>query len=365
MLARKRSQLEYSLTSPMNLQHVFTIVSSQNSPVLYLSHTGSSLLGWVMVPAPDTDSISMELFEIPLADDQFDGKSLDYHLRYGLTEVLVENRFEMYCNIDYNEESTAPVAKLFELIGRPLNMVLDHIAIKKEKMQKIILITDTYTTLMPFTCLYDSESKTFLSDHFYFETMPSLLTMGIMSQLPDPVFELPTDPHNMCIVGNPTIPQFYHNNEVWSLGKLPFAKREAQWVGHILNTPPILDEQATKNAVLMRFMRAKIIHIATHGSSVSGFLAFAALSSTRQGEVLDSSGVLLHPEEVEKLSISPALVVLSSCDSSRGTVKADGIQGMARAFILAGKYKAKLNVYTNNFLSRCTSCANCPLEGTR
>ncbi|MCG8626006.1 MAG: CHAT domain-containing protein, partial [Proteobacteria bacterium] len=30
------------------------------------------------------------------------------------------------------------------------------------------------------------------------------------------------------------------------------------------------------------------------------------------------------------------LVVLSSCDSARGMVKADGIQGMARAFILAG-----------------------------
>ena len=85
-------------------------------------------------------------------------------------------------------------------------------------------------------------------------------------------------------------------------------------------------------------MRAKVIHIATHGNSVSGSLAFSALTSTREGEVVDSSSVLLHPEEVEKLSISPALVVLSSCDSARGTVKADGIQGMARAFTLAGKF---------------------------
>ena len=37
-----------------------------------------------------------------------------------------------------------------------------------------------------------------------------------------------------------------------------------------------------------------------------------------------------------KLHISPALANLSSCDSGCGTVKADGIQGMARAFILAG-----------------------------
>ncbi|XP_064402633.1 uncharacterized protein LOC135348378 [Halichondria panicea] len=338
MLARKESQLEKALTSPLNLEHVYSIVSSQKSPVLYLTHTGASLFGWVLVPAEDSDSISIEMFEIPISDDQFDGKSFDYHIRYGLTEVLVEQSYEMYRSIDYDEETTAPVAQLFKVIGKPFQMTLDRLlpGNKKAKMQKIVLITDTYTSLLPFTCMYDPDSETFLGDHYYFETMQSLLTMGIMNQLPEPMVELPADPQSMCIVGNPIIPKFYLNGEVWSLGKLPYARREAQWVGHILNTPPILDEQATKSAVVMRFMRAKVIHIATHGSSVSGFLAFASLTSTRQGEGVDSSGVLLHPEEVEKLSISPALVVLSSCDSSRGTVKADGVQGMARAFLLAG-----------------------------
>ena len=335
MLARKGSQLDYPLTSPLNLKQVYAAVSSQSSPVLYLSHTGASILGWVLIPLEDSSSIFMEMFEVPLKDDQFDGKSFDYHTRYSLTEILVEQSYEMYCSVEYSEEYTAPAVTLYELIGRPLQAILKK-AKKLSTPQKIVLVTDTYTALLPFACFYDPESKTFLGDCFYFEIGFSFLTMGIMNQLPEPIVELPADPQNMCIIGNPTIPQFYHSNEVWSLGKLPYAKREAQWVGHILGTPPILDEQATKSAILMRFMRAKLIHIATHGSSVSGFLAFSALTSTRQGEVVDSSSVLLHPEEVEKLSISPALVVLSSCDSARGTVKADGIQGMARAFLLAG-----------------------------
>ncbi len=338
MLSKKQSQIEIPLTSPVAMQHIYSIVGSQNSPVLYLSHTGFRLLGWVLVPLEDSLGVNMEMFEVPLSDDQFDGKSFDYHIRYGLTEVLVEKSYEMYRSMDYSEENTVYVSQLYKLIGKPLKMILERLYTGKKSMQKIILITDTYTSLLPFTCLYDSESGTFLGDQFYFESMLSFLTMGIMSQLPEPIVELPGDQHNMCIVGNPVIPKFYHNDEVWSLGSLPYARREAQWVGHILNTPPILDEQATKNAVMMRFMRAKIIHIATHGSSISGFLAFAALTATRSGEVIDSSGVLLHPEEVEQLSISPALVVLSSCDSSRGTVKADGVQGMARAFLLAGEH---------------------------
>ena len=337
MLSRKGSQLNHPLTSPLRLKEVYAIVSSQSSPVLYLSHTGASILGWVLVPMED-NSIFMEMFEVPLTDDQFDGKSFDYHTRYSLTEILVEQSYEMYCSVEYSEEYTAPAVTLYELIGRPFHAILKK-AKKLSTLQKIILITDTYTNLLPFACMYNPESKTFLGDSFYFEIGLSFLTMGIMNQLPEPIVELPADPQNMCTIGNPTIPQFYHNNEVWSLGKLPYAKREAQWVGHILGTPPILDEQATKSAILMRLMRAKVIHIATHGSSVSGFLAFSALTSTRQGEVMNSSSVLLHPEEVEKLSISPALVVLSSCDSARGTVKADGVQGMARAFLLAGMYK--------------------------
>ena len=126
-----------------------------------------------------------------------------------------------------------------------------------------------------------------------------------------------------------------YNGEKCNLGKIPFATREAEWVANTLKTTPILHEQATKKAVLMRIMNAKVIHMATHGNASAGFLAFAGMSS-RNGEAAEAKNVLLYPEDIERLNISPALVVLSSCDSARGTVKAEGILGMARAFILSG-----------------------------
>ena len=58
--------------------------------------------------------------------------------------------------------------------------------------------------------------------------------------------------------------------------------------------------------------------------------------SVRYKEAVDTASVLLYPEDVEKLNINPALIGLSSCDSAWGMVKADGIQGMTGAFILAG-----------------------------
>lgn len=333
MLKRKSWQLHYPLTSPMPFKQIVTTVQCRLHPILYLSYTGARLLGWVFVSVDE--ELKMNMFEVPLKDDQFDGKSFDYHLRYSLTEALVERSFEMYREVgSYDEITSAPVQNLYNLIAKPLLTILDKCGARDA--EKLVVISDSYTALLPYSSLHDSKTDTFLGDRFCFQLMPSLLTMGVLDQLPDTnVVHFPMDAYNMCIVGNPSIPQFKYNNDKWNLGKLPHAKREAESVARILKTTPILEAQATKTAVLMRIMNAKIIHLATHGSASAGFLAFGMVP-VGQNKAVTAQGILLYPEEVENLNISPALVVLSSCDSGRGTVKADGIQGMARAFILAG-----------------------------
>ena len=57
-----------------------------------------------------------------------------------------------------------------------------------------------------------------------------------------------------------------------------------------------------------------------------------------QHPVADTEPHLIFPSEIETLNISPALVVLSSCDSGRGQVKAEGVIGMARAFFYQLEY---------------------------
>ena len=333
LMKKKGWQINQSLTAPLSLSQIIAIVKCQDFPVVYFSYTGARLLGWVLVP--NCENVAINMFEIPLEDDQFGGKSFDYHLRYSLTELLVEKSFEMYTSIDYESEANDPVRKLYELIAKPLQLALGRFH-SSEPIQTVMLVPDSYTTLLPLTSLLDPESGSFLGDHYIFEIMPSLLTMGILDQLPPIQVCIPADSQNMCVVGNPSIPTFTYNGEQWSLGKLPHAAREAEWVAHILQTSPILEEQATKNAVLMRIMNSKVIHIATHGSAAAGFLAFAGMVSSRNGGAIDAKNVLIYPADVEHMNISPALVVLSSCDSGRGAVKADGIIGMARAFILAG-----------------------------
>ena len=81
--------------------------------------------------------------------------------------------------------------------------------------------------------------------------------------------------------------------------------------------------------MLYRLRSAKVIHLATHGSASAGFLAFTSSFPVSKSGLAEKEHILIFPKEIETLNISPALVVLSSCDSARGAVKAEGVIGMA------------------------------------
>ena len=327
-------------TAPLTLPQIFDFIGAlQSCPIVYFSYTGARLLGWIL--ARQDGEVLTDMFQVPLESNQFDGKPLDYHLHYSLSETLVERSFEMYTPFDYQSEMNKPVVNLYELVGEPMQRLLEKLRPRNgDEVQKVVVIPDSYTNLLPFTCLLNmnctEHGYDFLGERYSFQILPSLLSMCVLEQLDSTTVCIPADSRNICVIGNPSIPPFLYNGEQWNLGRLPFATEEANWVSNILRTTPILAEQATKSAILKRIMNSKVIHLVTRGSATAGFLAFASMIPATQWESVDSSSVLLYPEEVEKLDISPALVVLSSCDSGRGDIKADGILGMARAFILAG-----------------------------
>ena len=345
LLERKRGQLEVDLATPLDIGQMERVVGSQALDVVVVSYTGSRVLVWVL--SPGTERVGDEgqrevrraMFQVAVEDTGFDGKSLDYYLHYLLSEELVEKNVEMYAYSDYQaSDYVSPIVRLHKLFAEPLLRIMSclHPPQRPGQVRDVIFIPDSYINVLPLVALFNKASQQFLGDSYRFRIMPSLLSMGILDQMPPVEVHVPRDGNKFCVVGNPAIPTFSVKGKTWSLGKLPFATEEAQWVSYILDCKPTLHEQATKSVVMMMVAGARMIHIATHGSAASGFLAFASLEGTGTSEPIDEKSVLIYPEDIEEMAINPALVVLSSCDSSRGTVKADGVQGMARAFILAG-----------------------------
>jgi CHAT domain-containing protein len=117
------------------------------------------------------------------------------------------------------------------------------------------------------------------------------------------------------------------------LQPLPGARKEAIAIGKILNTTPLLGDQATKTTVLDQMRTASLVHLATHGllDTIDGTMP-GAIALAPQGQ---DSG-LLTANEIFDLNLSANLVVLSACDTGRGEIKSDGVIGLSRSLIAAG-----------------------------
>ena len=291
----------------------------------------------------DDDSSKAALDENKFTDSKF----LDANkLEKSLTESVKQER--------KRKARSGPAAKrwilssLYKMISKPLEAILKAVIpesiLQSRGPHKIILIPDNTTKMIPFNALLDEEGGAYFGDKYVLQFFPSVLSLGIMSQAPPTIIRIRENTtEDVLIVGDPSTPSFNFEGEDWTPGPLPHAKKEAEWIGHYLGTPPLLGEEPTKEVIKSRLSQSKLIHLATHGSASHGFVVLAGHCYNRQSTLPtsyryteDQDKLLLYSSEIESLCLRSPLVILSSCDSGRGRFKGDEIQGMSRSFLLAG-----------------------------
>ena len=99
-------------------------------------------------------------------------------------------------------------------------------------------------------------------------------------------------------------------------------------IGRVLGCTPLIGRQATKNEVLRQLGSVALVHFAAHGRMESGEIALAP----KNGEM----DFILTMKDVKRVQMRARLVVLSCCHSAQGEIKAEGVVGIARAFLAAG-----------------------------
>ena len=327
----------FFVSTPLVLQDIYQAVQKQQVPVVFLSYLVSKLLMWILVPIHD--EVKMRCYTIDLKEENFEGSSFELYIRYNLLQFL--NQVCIFQRCAYEQES--PFTILYDSIAKKMMEGFQSLGVGG--ISEFVVVPDSVTHLLPFSPLVNKDGWEFFGDRFRIKIVPSLLSLLVMSITSDPIVELPGDKSDFLVVGNPTVPAFVHDSVQWNLGRLPFAEKEALNVASILGTTPVLREQATKQSILYRLRSAKIIHLATHGSASEGFLAFTSMFPIPKSGLAETEHILIFSNEIETLNISPALVVLSSCDTGRGQVKADGVIGMARAFLSAGAHSVLVSLW--------------------
>ena len=196
----------------------------------------------------------------------------------------------------------------------------------------LIIAPDAELHRIPFAALRDENDQTLAEKH-RIRVLPSLTIMKA-------IFDCPANYHNQkgaVIVGDPDVGSVFlkETQTTVPITRLAYANKEAKEIARMVGVSPLLGEEATKARFLEKLKTAALVHIAAHGDSETGEIAFAPPPKKRK-PLLDEEDVILTMAEVQKAKVRAKLVVLSCCHSAEGTIRAEGVIGMARAFLGAG-----------------------------
>ena len=219
------------------------------------------------------------------------------------------------------QEDIHPLSALYSYVIAPILDLIDG--------DELIIVPDGPLWLAPFAALLNPFSK-YLCESFKVRLIPSLTSLKIISHCPK--FHSRS---GALVVGDPDMSEVTNSQGDQILEQLPFARQEAQMIGQILNTAPFIGKLATKCEVLKQISSVAVVHIAAHGHMKTGEIALSP-NPERKSQTPAEEDYMLTMKDVMSVKLRAKLVVLSCCHSGRGDIKAEGVVGIARAFIGAG-----------------------------
>jgi tetratricopeptide (TPR) repeat protein len=201
---------------------------------------------------------------------------------------------------------------------------------------RVVIIPTESLFLVPFPALVDAQGTYLVKQHTLMSA-PSIQVLGLTARLPQSW----NKPEELVVLGNPSpMPE--------SLDPLPAAEREAIAVAKTLKTQPLIGGEATRENLMARLGQAKLIHLATHGLLEYGqSSSLDAAGSIALAQTATDQG-LLTATEISKLQTRADLVVLSACDTGRGTITGDGVLGLARSWMAAGAASVVVSLWAVN-----------------
>ena len=194
---------------------------------------------------------------------------------------------------------------------------------------ELIIVPDGPLWLVPYAAFMTPYSK-YLCETFRIRMIPSLDCLKILADCPAGYHR----ETGALLVGDPCVQEVVFRGRR-KLQQLPCAEKEVKMIGKITNTMPLTGTEATKTQVLKSLSSVSLVHIAAHGCMETGEIVLAP-NPVRSSPIPTEEDFLLTMTDVLNVKIRAKLVVLSCCHSGRGEVKAEGVVGIARAFLGAG-----------------------------
>ena len=318
------------------IERITNISSLLSSPTAFLAAANETVHFWVMYKGQECQFMEKKIngtlkdmtdktFEQIRATEpaKCEDRSLDYP-----DDETVEDLSDR--GKDEKEFISSPAGndtlrELYDVMIAPISHLIED--------EELIIVPDGSSFLIPYAALLDQNSR-YLSERLRIRLAPSLTSLRLLAECPE-------DRHStsgVLLVGDPWIETVRlksgEKQKLKRYPQLPGAEKEVKMIGQILNVEPLTGKNATKDQVLSRLNSVSLVHIAAHGSAERGEILLSP--NLGKSEPPDEKDFLLTMADVLKAELDAKLVVLSCCHSGRGKIKAEGVVGIARAFLGAG-----------------------------
>ena len=341
LMAEKYSVETHIFANPQSWFGIENILRKKNNcTCLYISYSQNRLHLWILktsgvlhfrrisveenlVQAGLPKYLSLSLF----LDDNFRGlgilptkdcedRSLNTNRVQPLSPAQKSSGRLRHVKEDEGKEVISSLSLCYKMFIAPVYDLLEG--------PEVIIVPDRSLYKVPFAALSEKEGAEYLSETHRIRLIPSLTTLKIIQDSPEGYHSNT----GALIIGNPKVN--------W-LPSLPFARKEAEMVGRLMRVPPLVEEKATKQAVLERIGSVSLIHFAAHGNAQRGEIALSPIPiPNSQNAIPPQEAYMLTMADVSRVKVRAKLVVLSCCHSGRGEITAEGVIGIARAFLGSG-----------------------------
>ncbi|XP_023318529.1 tetratricopeptide repeat protein 28 [Trichogramma pretiosum] len=220
----------------------------------------------------------------------------------------------------------AALQGLYELLIGPFEDLLP--APRKE----LVLVVERGLYLAPLPALRADVGEEYLCERFSLLVVPALGALKRRSSSARAPAGNAASTIAALVVGNPLLPEKVRDEHGWS-ESVASAETEAGIVAELLETRPLVGNEATRSALLRDLSDAECVHLtvpAFFGSSPA-----LGLSPEQCDEPGDDPEYLIDPwRDLPK--ITARLVVISCSHWSHDSLDARGVERLARSFLLAG-----------------------------
>ena len=315
----------------LDFQEKFSnVASSTSTQTVFVALEGKKINLWVFckgshvqfqqstVEERDAVCFLERLRKSVLKENQIRGRSLDKLREESPTSHATDQTAQS------TPATTSSLRLLYHSIFEPISSLF--------KGDEIVIVPDGPLHLTPFAAFLD-ESSRYLSESFRIRIVPSLTSLKMFEDCAES-YHIKT---GVLLVGDPCLEEVTNIFGEPILPQLPHAINEVKMISEILNTTPLTGRAATKEEVLKRITSVALVHIAAHGNSEHGEIALAPKSTQKyisRAEYMKHH--MLKIADVQAVQLRARLVVLSCCHSGQGEIKAEGVVGIARAFLGAG-----------------------------